>query len=56
MTAEMFHLITNLAATFVYLPGPSNPANFLPGISPIMGEDICLPKTSCSVFQSTKIE
>ena len=38
------------------LPGPSNPAKFLPGIAPIAGEDICLPKTSCSVFQSTKLE
>lgn len=38
------------------LPGPSNPAKFVPGIKPIVGEDICLPKTSCSVFQSTKLE
>jgi ureidoacrylate peracid hydrolase len=38
------------------LPNPSNPATFLPGISPIAGQDICLPKTSCSVFQSTKLE
>ena len=38
------------------LPCPSNPAKFLPGISPIAGEDICLPKSSCSVFQSTKLE
>eukprot|EP00985_Skeletonema_marinoi_P034779 scaffold44853_cov277-Skeletonema_marinoi.AAC.1 len=37
------------------LPGPSNPAKFLPGITPIDGEEICLPKTSCSVFQSTKL-
>lgn len=38
------------------LPGPSNPAKFVSGIKPIVGEDICLPKTSCSVFQSTKLE
>mmetsp|Transcript_23324 Transcript_23324/g.33292 ORF Transcript_23324/g.33292 Transcript_23324/m.33292 type:complete len:711 (+) Transcript_23324:166-2298(+) len=38
------------------LPGPSNPAKFVPGIKPIVGVDISLPKTSCSVFQSTKLE
>ena len=30
------------------LPNPSSPAKFLPGISPIPGKDIALPKTSCS--------
>ena len=38
------------------LPGPSNPTKFVSGINPNVGEDICLPKTSCSVFQSTKLE
>lgn len=38
------------------LPGPSFPATFLPGISPMPGKDIALPKTSCSVFQSTKLD
>ena len=38
------------------LPNPSNPATFLHGIAPIPGKDIALPKTSCSVFQSTNID
>jgi len=38
------------------LPCPSSPAEFLPGITPISGEDIIIPKTSCSVFQSTNID
>jgi len=37
------------------LPCPSSPATFVTGISPISGEDIVIPKTSCSVFQSTNI-
>lgn len=45
-----------LSGALSNLPSPSNPAKFLPGISPIVGQDICLPKTSCSVFQSTKLE
>jgi len=45
-----------LSGVLSNLPGPSNPAKFLPGITPIAGDDICLPKTSCSVFQSTKLE
>lgn len=38
------------------LPSPSSPAKFLPGISPIIGKDIAVPKTSCSVFQSTNLD
>lgn len=38
------------------LPNPTSPAKFLPGISPILGKDISLPKTSCSVFQSTNLD
>ncbi|KAL7529814.1 hypothetical protein ACHAXR_003171, partial [Thalassiosira sp. AJA248-18] len=38
------------------LPTPSSPATFFPGISPIPGKDIALPKTSCSVFQSTNLD
>jgi glutamine synthetase len=38
------------------LPNPTSPATFLPGISPIPGKDISLPKTSCSVFQSTNLD
>lgn len=38
------------------LPGPSSPAQFFDGISPIAGKDIALPKTSCSVFQSTNLD
>lgn len=45
-----------LSGALSSLPSPSKPAQFLSGISPIAGEEICLPKTSCSVFQSTKLE
>jgi len=38
------------------LPSPSSPAKFLPGLSPIIGKDIAVPKTSCSVFQSTNLD
>ena len=38
------------------LPNPSSPAKFLPSLKPIPGQDICLPKTSCSVFQSTNLD
>jgi len=38
------------------LPNASTRAKFSPGISPIMGKDIALPKTSCSVFQSTNLD
>ena len=38
------------------LPSASSRAKFFPGISPIMGKDIALPKTSCSVFQSTNLD
>jgi glutamine synthetase len=38
------------------LPNPSSPAQFLDGLAPIQGKDICLPKTSCSVFQSTNLD
>jgi len=38
------------------LPGPSNPAQFIPGVEPIPGKDIRMPKTSCSVFMSTNID
>ena len=41
---------------FSNLPSPTSPAALLPGISPIMGEEIALPKTSCSVFQSTSLD
>lgn len=38
------------------LPNPGCPAKFIDGIAPVAGEDICLPKTSCSVFQSTNLD
>jgi len=38
------------------LPNFSSRAKFFPGVSPIMGKDIALPKTSCSVFQSTNLD
>ena len=38
------------------LPSPSSPAKFFSGISPIPGKDIAVPKTSCSVFQSTNLD
>lgn len=38
------------------LPCPSRPAQFVLGVEPVKGQDICLPKTSCSVFQSTNID
>ena len=38
------------------LPSPSRPAQFIEGVRPIRGQDIMLPKTSCSVFQSTNID
>lgn len=37
------------------LPNPTSPAKFLNGISPLPGKDFALPKTSCSVFQSTNL-
>jgi len=37
------------------LPNPSAPAKFLPDLTPISGKDICVPKTSCSVFTSTNL-
>ena len=37
------------------LPGPGE-ATFFDGISPLRGEDISLPKTSCSVFNSTNLD
>ena len=45
-----------LSGSLANLPNPSCPAKFVDGISPIAGEDICLPKTSCSVFQSTNLD
>lgn len=45
-----------LSGSLANLPNPSSPAKFVDGISPIVGEDICLPKTSCSVFQSTNLD
>lgn len=38
------------------LPHPTSPAKFLPGISPLPGKDIAVPKTSCSVFLSTNLD
>mmetsp|Transcript_17466 Transcript_17466/g.37734 ORF Transcript_17466/g.37734 Transcript_17466/m.37734 type:complete len:399 (-) Transcript_17466:311-1507(-) len=38
------------------LPCPSRPAQFIDGVRPVRGQDITLPKTSCSVFQSTNID
>lgn len=38
------------------LPTPTSPAQFFPDITPIPGKDIALPKTSCSVFQSTNLD
>lgn len=40
---------------FSNLPTASNPAKFLPNVSPITGKDILIPKTSCSVFCSTNL-
>ncbi|KAL7468242.1 hypothetical protein ACHAXS_008468 [Conticribra weissflogii] len=37
------------------LPNPSAPAKFLPDLTPLPGKDICVPKTSCSVFSSTNL-
>lgn len=45
-----------LSGSLSNLPTPSNRAKFIEGIAPIAGEDICLPKTSCSVFQSTNLD
>lgn len=45
-----------LSGSLSTLPTPSNRAKFIEGITPIAGEDICLPKTSCSVFQSTNLD
>lgn len=41
---------------FANLPSPSRPARFIEGVRPVPGRDIALPKTSCSVFQSTNID
>ena len=38
------------------LPSPSRPAEFVGDVRPIPGRDVTLPKTSCSVFQSTNID
>jgi len=38
------------------LPGPSNPAKLDSFLEPILGQDILIPKTSCSVFNSTNID
>lgn len=38
------------------LPCPSRPARFIEGVKPVMGVDVMLPKTSCSVFMSTNID
>eukprot|EP00581_Thalassiosira_minuscula_P004620 CAMPEP_0183744930 /NCGR_PEP_ID=MMETSP0737-20130205/65979_1 /TAXON_ID=385413 /ORGANISM="Thalassiosira miniscula, Strain CCMP1093" /LENGTH=610 /DNA_ID=CAMNT_0025980583 /DNA_START=150 /DNA_END=1984 /DNA_ORIENTATION=- len=43
-------------ALLANLPSPSRPAAFVPGVEPAKGKDVCLPKTSCSVFQSTNLE
>jgi glutamine synthetase len=45
-----------LSGSLSNLPNPQSPAKFIEGIAPIAGEDICLPKTSCSVFQSTNLD
>jgi len=45
-----------LSGSLSTLPTPSNRAKFIEGITPIAGEDVCLPKTSCSVFQSTNLD
>ena len=45
-----------LSGGLARLPCPSSPAKFITGISPIPGQDISLPKTSCSVFQSTNLD
>lgn len=38
------------------LPSPARPARFIEGVKPVMGVDVMLPKTSCSVFMSTNID
>jgi len=38
------------------LPSPSRPAQFIDGVRPIVGQDVMLPKTSCSVFNATNID
>mmetsp|Transcript_28345 Transcript_28345/g.48199 ORF Transcript_28345/g.48199 Transcript_28345/m.48199 type:complete len:411 (+) Transcript_28345:495-1727(+) len=43
-------------ALLANLPSPSRPAAFVPGVEPAKGKDVRLPKTSCSVFQSTNLE
>lgn len=45
-----------LSGSLSSLPNPNNPAKFIHGITPIAGEDIRIPKTSCSVFQSTNLD
>ncbi|KAL9191079.1 hypothetical protein ACHAXT_000785 [Thalassiosira profunda] len=45
-----------LSGSLSDLPGPSSPAKFLDAIAPVRGRDIALPKTSCSVFQSTNLD
>jgi len=45
-----------LSGPLANLPSPVNPATFIPGIAPISGIEISLPKTSCSVFQSTNLD
>merc|ERR1719203_2111481 len=38
------------------LPSPSRPAEFVGDVRPVPGRDVTLPKTSCSVFQSTNVD
>ena len=45
-----------LSGSLSNLPNPTSPAKFIDGMAPVAGEDICLPKTSCSVFQSTNLD
>jgi len=45
-----------LSGYLAKLPSPSEPAKFVENISPVKGHDILIPKTSCSVFNSTNID
>merc|ERR1719343_1632781 len=45
-----------LSGYLAKLPSPSEPAKFVGNISPDKGHDILIPKTSCSVFNSTNID
>ena len=42
--------------SFGNIPGPRNKAKLMPGVLPIIETDILIPKTSCSVFNSTNID